>query len=763
MNKSIKEVLFADNGKWAREWWADETYYWTKYIVYDGFVRDNDCILLTPKPIIMDIKGELPSHLTKSYRNNQIKEQKMKDSVIIIESPNKVAKIREITGAKVFATIGHFMQLKSYDESNGFKPTFEYDPQKKKHIFEIIEACKNKEVYIATDPDREGYAIGYHFYEKIKKIASSIYRAEFFEITPSGINKGLQNALLFENTNKQMYQSALARRVADMLLGFTLSPYLGKALGQMKGSSAGRVQTPCLKLIVDRDREIEKFKALPENEKVSYQIQANINDNANREVIIKHCDEKGEEIKFNDKEEALKLFESLKDNKACLLKDLKTSVVETKPKKPFITSTLLERASSELGLGIAEVQSLAQSLFEAGLITYIRTDAESLSVEFLNEAESFYLPIYKEVYQKREYKAGKQSQAEAHEAIRITHPNKYEDLESIVYNAGITNQDALKLYRLIFERTIESQGKNAIYDKQDLLFKIKNEYFKCSAKSLKSAGFLAMFSKKELENDDESNDDKEDKEKEQNAQFNLKIDDVLSLNDLVLATIKRNAPSAYKEADFVKLLENKGIGRPSTYASYLSTLVKREYISISQDKKHIITPTHKGKRVVEVFENAYQFIIDLTYTKQMEEVLDEIVENKSSYVDFISNLNSKCPKIEKLERNDDEIKPSSEGQITYIENILRDLQVNLSEEFKNYKEDNRVAKAFLDRYIKEHEFFKKNNKKASSSNNDENRPATPKQINFAETLAKKHNVKLPKDYKSNIKVCGDFINEYSKK
>ncbi|MFP6255963.1 type IA DNA topoisomerase [Helicobacter pylori] len=686
----------------------------------------------------------------------------MKDSVIIIESPNKVAKIKEITGAKVFATIGHFMQLKSYDENNNFKPTFEYDPQKKKRIFEIIEACKNKKVYIATDPDREGYAIGYHFYEKIKKIASSIYRAEFFEITPSGINKGLQNALLFENTNKQMYQSALARRVADMLLGFTLSPYLGKALGQMKGSSAGRVQTPCLKLIVDRDREIEKFKALPENEKVSYQIQAKINDNANREVIIKHCDEKGEEIKFNDKEEALKLFESLKDNKACLLKDLKNSVVETKPKKPFITSTLLERASSELGLGIAEVQSLAQSLFEAGLITYIRTDAESLSVEFLNEAESFYLPIYKEMYQKREYKAGKQSQAEAHEAIRITHPHKYEDLESVVYDSDITNQDALKLYQLIFERTIESQGKNAIYDKQDLLFKIKNEYFKCSVKSLKSAGFLAMFSKKELKND-ESNDDKDNKEKEQNAQFNLKIDDVLSLNDLVLATIKRNAPSPYKEADFVKLLENKGIGRPSTYASYLPTLLKREYISISQDKKHTITPTHKGKRVIEVFENAYQFIIDLTYTKQMEEVLDEIVESKSSYLDFLQNLATKCPKIEKLERNDDEIKPSSEGQITYIENILRDLQLNLSEEFKNYKEDNRVAKAFLDRYIKEHEFFKKNNKKASSSNNDENRPATPKQISFAEMLAKKHNVKLPKGFKYSMKVCGDFINEYHKK
>ncbi len=359
-------------------------------------------------------------------------------------------------------------------------------------------------------------------------------------------------------------------------------------------------------------------------------------------------------------------------------------------------------------------------------------------------------------------KAGKNSQAEAHEAIRITHPHALKDLEKVCSDAKISEELALKLYQLIYANTICSQSRNALYNQYDCIFKIKSEYFKCSVKGLKSAGFLAMFSKKELEND-ESNDDKDNKGKEQNAQFNLKIDDVLSLNDLVLATIKRNAPSAYKEADFVKLLENKGIGRPSTYASYLPTLVKREYISISQGEKHIITPTHKGKRVVEVFENAYQFIIDLTYTKQMEEMLDEIVENKSSYVDFISNLNSKCPKIEKLERNDDEIKPSSEGQITYIENILRDLQLNLSEEFKNYKEDNRVAKAFLDRYIKEHEFFKKNNKKASSSNNDENRPATPKQISFAEMLAKKHNVKLPKGFKYSMKVCGDFINEYHKK
>ncbi|MGL2675519.1 FtsK/SpoIIIE domain-containing protein [Helicobacter pylori] len=246
-----------------------------------------------------------------------------------------------------------------------------------------------------------------------------------------------------------------------------------------------------------------------------------------------------------------------------------------------------------------------------------------------------------------------------------------------------------------------------------------------------------------------------------------------ALNLVIRAKSKAKLDKSLKE--ILSLLNNAGLGsvtetiglKPSYFSFFPNNanINPRMRHQTSQVIASLILfeKNNTGFRVVEVFENAYQFIIDLTYTKQMEEVLDEIVENKSSYVDFISNLNSKCPKIEKLERNDDEIKPSSEGQITYIENILRDLQLNLSEEFKNYKEDNRVAKAFLDRYIKEHEFFKKNNKKASSYNNDENRPATPKQISFAEMLAKKHNVKLPKGFKYSMKVCGDFINEYHKK
>ncbi len=258
-----------------------------------------------------------------------------KPDVIIIESPNKIKKIASITGAKVLATIGHFMELEGIEGEN-FKPQFAYKPDKKQQIYAMIEQCKDKRVYIATDPDREGYAIGKMFYEKIKNVAKEVFRAEFHEITESGINKGLQSALLFENTNFNYYESFLARSVSDYYIGYTLSPYLGDCLQQRKGNSAGRVQTPCLKLIVDRDKEIETFKALPENQKLSYQIQAKIYDAHNREVILRHCDGEGKEIKFESQEQALTILEPLKECKMALVLDIKHSTLSSQPPKPFI-------------------------------------------------------------------------------------------------------------------------------------------------------------------------------------------------------------------------------------------------------------------------------------------------------------------------------------------------------------------------------------------------------------------------------------------
>ncbi|BAW61961.1 DNA topoisomerase I [Helicobacter pylori] len=239
----------------------------------------------------------------------------MKDSVIIIESPNKVEKIKQLTGAEVYATIRHFTNLIGVDIENNFACKFEIKEDKAKKINFLINACRDKRVYITTDPDREGYGIGYQFYEKIKNVASEIYRAEFHEITPSGIENGLKNAVLFSRSNTNLYQSFLGRIASDQVVGFALTSYLRKSLN-LSELSAGRVQTPALALICQRDREIRDFDKLDGEEKVEYQIQANIVCNG-KEVIIKHVrtNEKNElvDFKFKGKNEASQFLKDLKD------------------------------------------------------------------------------------------------------------------------------------------------------------------------------------------------------------------------------------------------------------------------------------------------------------------------------------------------------------------------------------------------------------------------------------------------------------------
>ncbi|WP_163556207.1 type IA DNA topoisomerase [Helicobacter suis] len=680
-----------------------------------------------------------------------------KPDIIIIESPNKIKKIANITGAKVFATIGHFMELEGI-EGESFTPKFAYKADKKQQIYAMIEQCKNKRVCIATDPDREGYAIGKMFYEKIKNVAKEVFRAEFHEITESGITRGLENALLFENTNFNYYKSFLARSVSDYYIGYTLSPYLGDCLQQRKGNSAGRVQTPCLKLIVDRDKEIASFKALPESQKVSYQIQAKIYDEHNKEVVLKHCDEKRKEIKFESQEQALAVLAPLKECKRALVLDIKHSTISNPPPKPFITSSLLKVGSSQLGLSTQKVQEYAQKLFEAGLITYIRTDAETLSQEFLEKAESFYKPIYPNLYERRSYKA-KDSQAEAHEAIRITHCHKFEDTQEFLNQAGMTDSQAQALYKLIFQRTLESQGKVAIYTKQDLQFKIKDHFFKCSVRSLQETGYLAMFKRIEQAKDTEQT------ENEQMAHLDLKIESVVGLIALEMTKIYKHAKSAYAEASFIEVLEKNGIGRPSTYASYLPKLLSREYIHITPDKQRLVSATHKGQKVIGIFETSpYSWIVDTQFTALMEELLDKIAREECSYLEYMQMIAKKCPKMpNQTPREPYPPRAPKESQIKYVQDILRDLNMELASEFANYAKDDKVAKAFLDKYIPKHKQAREKAKQEGRFLGDStpaNKPATSKQIAFAESLSQKHNAKLPKDYKSNMQVCSSFIEEW---
>ncbi|MGL2582815.1 VirB8/TrbF family protein [Helicobacter pylori] len=421
-----------------------------------------------------------------------------KNCVFIIESPNKIAKIKELTGSSfVFATSGHFVELVNIEVNKEFNPIFEIkkstDKKKDKstHINHMINQCKDKVVYIATDPDREGYGIGYKFYEKIKNLAKTIYRTEFHEITKSGVEKGLNNAVLFSQSNLNLYYSWLGRIVSDQFIGFTLTPYLRKNIKNFE-VSAGRVQTPALSILVELDKKIQAFEQKNNDEKLSYSIEAII-DALGSQISIALVEENKRKV-FETKELAQNFLNDLKNNlnPLAFLDAIEQKDKEKAPPKPFTTSNLLKDGVRILEMGVKQIQEHAQKLFEAGLITYIRTDSEALSKEYLQEHKVFFENIYPSVYEYREYRAGKNSQAEAHEAIRITHPHCYEDLKKVCEEHNITDIDDLKVYTLIFFNTICSQSKNAIYENTTLNFKVKTRSFKCSFSQLKSKGFKAI-------------------------------------------------------------------------------------------------------------------------------------------------------------------------------------------------------------------------------------------------------------------------------
>ncbi|NHA86750.1 type IA DNA topoisomerase [Helicobacter pylori] len=421
-----------------------------------------------------------------------------KNCVFIIESPNKIAKIKELTGSSfVFATGGHFVELVNIEVNKEFNPIFEIkkstDKKKDKstHINHMINQCKDKVVYIATDLDREGYGIGYKFYEKIKNLAKTIYRTEFHEITKSGVEKGLNNAVLFSQSNLNLYYSWLGRIVSDQFIGFTLTPYLRKNIKNFE-VSAGRVQTPALSILVELDKKIQAFEQKNNDEKLSYSIEAII-DALGSQISIALVEENKMKV-FETKELAQNFLNDLKNNlnPLAFLDAIEQKDKEKAPPKPFTTSNLLKDGVRILEMGVKQIQEHAQKLFEAGLITYIRTDSEALSKEYLQEHKAFFEGIYPSVYEYREYKAGKNSQAEAHEAIRITHPHCYEDLKKVCEEHNITDIDDLKVYTLIFFNTICSQSKNAIYENTTLNFKVKTRSFKCSFSQLKSKGFKAI-------------------------------------------------------------------------------------------------------------------------------------------------------------------------------------------------------------------------------------------------------------------------------
>lgn len=663
----------------------------------------------------------------------------MSDTIIIIESPNKKDKIQKISGFDTYATKGHFKSLtknfiKDYDS---YEVEFDFiDEDAKKRMNFIFSQCSGKEVIIATDPDREGYAIGYLFFQVIKNKAKSIKRAEFHEITENGVKKGLATALPFNATNFKEFEAFKARAVGDKLVGFLLSPKYAKAI-EDKNTSVGRVQTPALNLIVSKDEEIKAFNALSEDEKVSYKVRAKCQSANGTEFEIE-----SEKI-LKDKAELDSFLNYISNNKEALFTQMQVKESKKAPPAPFRTSKLQEKANQILGFSPDDTMLLAQQLFENGLITYIRTDSNALSAEFIDEVQKAYKD--KEWYERREYKAGKQSQAEAHEAIRITHLHELSELDALFEK---TNKEASTklvdkhkaLYTLIYKNSICSQAKDKVSELKSFEFDINGAPFKTSISKVLYKGFESVFNDESDESENE-NSQSEISQNKVDLSF-LQPNEKVSVLDLQGVEVKKQAPSPYKESSFISLLEKEGIGRPSTYASFLPTLIKRRYVELqAKGKNKLIIPTQKGIEMIELLRKDDEWITQSEYTRLMEEMLDAITEGKIGYKDFISPLHAKM-NYEKINKAESGATPK---QIELVERLAKEQNKEIPNDLFS---DFTKTKAFIDELIKI-----SNASKAPSD----------KQISFAENLAQKHNAQLPQDYKTNLKACSDFIAKFAAK
>lgn len=663
----------------------------------------------------------------------------MSDTIIIIESPNKKDKIQKISGFDTYATKGHFKSLtknfiKDYDS---YEVEFDFiDEDAKKRMNFIFSQCSGKEVIIATDPDREGYAIGYLFFQVIKNKAKSIKRAEFHEITENGVKKGLATALPFNATNFKEFEAFKARAVGDKLVGFILSPKYAKATND-KNTSVGRVQTPALNLIVSKDEEIKAFNALSEDEKVSYKVRAKCQSANGTEFEIE-----SEKI-LKDKAELESFLNYISNNKEALFTQMQVKESKKAPPAPFRTSKLQEKANQILGFSPDDTMLLAQQLFENGLITYIRTDSNALSAEFIDEVQKAYKD--KEWYERREYKAGKQSQAEAHEAIRITHLHELSELDALFEK---TNKEASTklvdkhkaLYTLIYKNSICSQAKDKVSELKSFEFDINGAPFKTSMSKVLYKGFESVFNDESDENENE-NSQSEISQNKVDLSF-LQPNEKVSVLDLQGVEVKKQAPSPYKESSFISLLEKEGIGRPSTYASFLPTLIKRRYVELqAKGKNKLIIPTQKGIEMIELLRKDDEWITQSEYTRLMEEMLDAITEGKIGYKDFISPLHAKM-NYEKINKAESGATPK---QIELVEKLAKEQNKEIPNDLFS---DFTKTKAFIDELIKI---------------SNANKAPSDKQISFAENLAQKHNAQLPQDYKTNLKACSDFIAKFAAK
>lgn len=577
----------------------------------------------------------------------------MAKNLVIVESPAKAKTIEKFLGSEyqVESSYGHIADLPSkeigVDVANGFRPRYEVSADKKALVAKLKGLAKNADmVWLASDEDREGEAISWHLSEELKLNPDKTKRIVFHEITKSAIQKAIENP---RTIDYNLVNAQQARRVLDRLVGYELSPVLWKKV--KGGLSAGRVQSVSVRLIVEREREIQNFKS-----EASYSITAEFTNEAGKSFKAKLPKN------FATKAEA-EAFLNKNIGAAFKVGDLETKPTKKSPAPPFTTSTLQQEAARKLYLPVGITMQIAQRLYEAGLITYMRTDSVNLSQEAMSAAQAEISGYYgKEFSKPRNFNTKSKGAQEAHEAIRPT------DMSKHTVNV---ERDQARLYELIWKRTLASQMSDAELERTNVKIECDkhSEVFAATGEVIKFEGFLKVY----LEGNDEDDDEQE------GMLPALKINERLANTHITATERFSRPPSRYTEASLVKKLEELGIGRPSTYAPTISTIIARTYVekgnfegqerkynqivlknsevksqvlseNVGSDKGKLV-PTDIGIIVNDFLVKNFDTILDYNFTAKVEQDFDEIAEGNVDWAkmmnDFYSHFHPKVMDVEK--------------------------------------------------------------------------------------------------------------------
>ena len=562
-------------------------------------------------------------------------------SLVIVESPAKSKTIKKILGDgfQIEASFGHVRNLPAkdpatenlgFDVKNNFEPKFEIIPGKQAVVKKLNDLAKKVDkIYLASDPDREGEAIAWHVRQILKVPDEKILRIVFNEITPKAVKYSVENP---RSIDMDMVQAQQTRQILDKLVGFKLSPVLWKQIGN-RNLSAGRVQSVALRMICEREEEIEAF--VPQE---YWSIHADLSKEGKIfEAEVSKYKNKPIEKTIKNEEEANKIVEYLKNSEFVVSK-VTNKKTKRKPTAPFITSTMQRAASSKLGFGVQKTMQVAQKLYEGieidgspvGLITYMRTDSVRVSDDAMAMAKDFITANYGEKYYPKTpnvYVKGKQNVQDAHEAIRPSYPERTpESIKQYLDN------DQYKLYKLIWDKFMSSQMECAEIANKSIEISAGDYTLKAGTSKVTFDGFLKLYN------------DAEDEEKEDTSKIpDLNEQDVVECNKINPKQHFTQPPPRYNEASLVKALEEYGIGRPSTYATIITVIQTRKYV---EKKDKALHPTLLGRTVCKQLVAQFADIMDYKFTAGMETKLDEIAEQKAIWNKVLSDFYS--PFIEEV-------------------------------------------------------------------------------------------------------------------